>query len=249
MCLLGQPSIQPTPAGKTLVVNPKKCSTARHLWGTQRQETQVRRLSSPPTQPAASHTTLRFISGKRKHDHIFLSALFCPPVLTAPTQTFHRILAQKCALGGSGFCERVVFFFFNLGEELVLVEKQVRVVLVYRPIVLAEQTPSWYAGAVGRGCHPAPVDNIYLSRMFRSMVCVYFTELIPRALLLFVHGSVPKSCPTLETPCTVARQASLSLGILQARILEWVAISFSRRSAQPRNRTQVSCIAGRFFTD
>ena len=116
MCLLGQPSIQPTPAGKTLVVNPKKCSTARHLWGTQRQETQVRRLSSPPTQPAASHTTLRFISGKRKHDHIFLSALFCPPVLTTPTQTFHRILAQKCALGGSGFCERVVFFFLILGK-------------------------------------------------------------------------------------------------------------------------------------
>ena len=37
-------------------------------------------------------------------------------------------------------------------------------------------------------------------------------------------------------------------GILQVRILEWVAISFSRGSSQPRNRTQVSCIAGRFFT-
>ena len=37
--------------------------------------------------------------------------------------------------------------------------------------------------------------------------------------------------------------------ILQARILEWVAISFSRGSFRPRNRNQVSCIAGRFFTD
>ena len=37
-------------------------------------------------------------------------------------------------------------------------------------------------------------------------------------------------------------------GILQARILEWVAFSFSRGSSQPRNRTQVSSIAGRFFT-
>ena len=36
-------------------------------------------------------------------------------------------------------------------------------------------------------------------------------------------------------------------GILQARILEWVAISFSRGSSQPRDRTRVSCIAGRFF--
>ena len=37
-------------------------------------------------------------------------------------------------------------------------------------------------------------------------------------------------------------------GILQARILEWVAILFSRGSAQPEDWTQVSCIAGRFFT-
>ena len=37
-------------------------------------------------------------------------------------------------------------------------------------------------------------------------------------------------------------------GILQARILEWVAFPFSRGSSQPRDWTQVSCIAGRFFT-
>ena len=37
-------------------------------------------------------------------------------------------------------------------------------------------------------------------------------------------------------------------GILQARILEWVAIPFSRGSSQPRDQTLVSCIAGRFFT-
>ena len=37
-------------------------------------------------------------------------------------------------------------------------------------------------------------------------------------------------------------------GFLQAGILEWVAIPFSRRSSQPRDWTQVSCIAGRFFT-
>ena len=37
-------------------------------------------------------------------------------------------------------------------------------------------------------------------------------------------------------------------GILQAKILEWVAISFSRGSSRPRDRTQVSCIADRRFT-
>ena len=38
-------------------------------------------------------------------------------------------------------------------------------------------------------------------------------------------------------------------GILQARILKWVAFPFSRGSSQPRDRTQISCIAGRFFTN
>ena len=37
-------------------------------------------------------------------------------------------------------------------------------------------------------------------------------------------------------------------GILQARILAWVAVPVSRGSSQPRNRTGVSCIAGGFFT-
>ena len=50
------------------------------------------------------------------------------------------------------------------------------------------------------------------------------------------------------TPWTVAHQAPLSMGILQARILEWAAISFSRGSSQPRDQTQVSHIIGRFFT-
>ena len=36
-------------------------------------------------------------------------------------------------------------------------------------------------------------------------------------------------------------------GILQARILEWVAIPFSRGSSRPRNQTWISCIANRFF--
>ena len=36
--------------------------------------------------------------------------------------------------------------------------------------------------------------------------------------------------------------------IFQARLLEWAAISFSRESSQPRDRTQVSCIADRYFT-
>ena len=46
----------------------------------------------------------------------------------------------------------------------------------------------------------------------------------------------------------LACQASLSMGILQARILEWVVIPSSRGSSQPRDWTQISYIVGRFFT-
>ena len=52
------------------------------------------------------------------------------------------------------------------------------------------------------------------------------------------------------TPCTVAHQASLSMGFFMARIQEWVAMPFSRESSPPRHWICVSCFfcfAGRFF--
>ena len=60
-------------------------------------------------------------------------------------------------------------------------------------------------------------------------------------------GLIPRSCPTLVTPWIVAHQAPLFMDF-PGRILEWVVISFSRASSQPRDWTWVSCIAGWFFT-
>ena len=54
---------------------------------------------------------------------------------------------------------------------------------------------------------------------------------------------VAQLCPTLCNPKDYTGH-----GILQARILEWVAFPFPRGSSQPRDRPQVSHIAGRFFT-
>ena len=51
---------------------------------------------------------------------------------------------------------------------------------------------------------------------------------------------VAQSCLTLCNPMTVAHKSPLSMGILQARILEWVVMPSSRGSSQPRDRTQVS---------
>ena len=68
--------------------------------------------------------------------------------------------------------------------------------------------------------------------------------------MLFIHMYKSLSRVRLfETPWTVACSLSGSSvhGILQARVLEWIAISFSSGSSRPRNRTQVSRIAGRRF--
>ena len=61
-------------------------------------------------------------------------------------------------------------------------------------------------------------------------------------------SSVAQLCLTLCDTIDCFPPGSSVYGILQARILEWVAIVFSRGSSQPREQTWVSCIAGRFFT-
>ena len=59
---------------------------------------------------------------------------------------------------------------------------------------------------------------------------------------------VAQSCLTLCDPMDYSLLGFSVHGILQARILDWIAIPFSRGTSQPRDRTLVSCITGRFFT-
>ena len=83
--------------------------------------------------------------------------------------------------------------------------------------------------------------NILLTRNDWQDVCkkVTFIKCLCAVLKLLSHVRL------FVTPWTVALQASLSMGILQARILEWVAMPSSRGSSQPRDRTHISHIAGR----
>ena len=53
---------------------------------------------------------------------------------------------------------------------------------------------------------------------------------------------------TLCNPMDYSASSSSLQGILQTRILEWVAITFSRGSSQPRDQIHISCIEDRFFT-
>ena len=68
-----------------------------------------------------------------------------------------------------------------------------------------------------------------------------------RERCVFVCVLVAQSCLTFCDPTDCSTPGFSVHGILQARILEWVAIPFSRGSSQPRDRTWVSYIVGRFF--
>ena len=85
---------------------------------------------------------------------------------------------------------------------------------------------------------PESLKSLALARGF------FTTSATWEALLLtWSEVNLTQLCPTLCNPMGYA-----VYGILQARILEWVAFPFSRGSSQPRDQTQVSCIAGGFFT-
>ena len=62
------------------------------------------------------------------------------------------------------------------------------------------------------------------------------------------ESEVAQLCPILCDPMDCSLSGSSVHGIFQARVLEWVATAFSRGSSRPRNRTQVSRVAGRHFT-
>ena len=76
-------------------------------------------------------------------------------------------------------------------------------------------------------------------------VCVCVCARV-RARVCMCVFLVVRSCPTLCDPMDYSPLGSSVQGISQA-ILEWVAISSSRGSPQPRDQTCISCIAGRFF--
>ena len=79
------------------------------------------------------------------------------------------------------------------------------------------------------------------------LVLLFLTQIRRLSLAFYLYIVLPL-CLTLCNPMDCGLPGSTIHGILQARILEWVARPFSRGSSQPRNGTQVSHIAGRFFT-
>ena len=110
-----------------------------------------------------------------------------------------------------------------------------------------------------RGCNP------YLTYFTNSLIKRYLFNsywicpqiwscnwrFIPEGWHILEHEGereVAQSCPTLSDPTDCSPPGSSVHGIFQAIVLEWIAISFSRGSSQPRDRNWVSRIVDRRFT-
>ena len=83
--------------------------------------------------------------------------------------------------------------------------------------------------------------SIYLSRYFLNGQKCMMKLINRKVLVIQLH-------PTLCNPMDCSLPGSSVCGILQARILEWVAVFFSKESSQPIDWTWISCIVGGFFT-
>ena len=105
-----------------------------------------------------------------------------------------------------------------------------KVSLYFFPVLLGfiECTKYWF------------IWNLFWCKLWGRIHFTLFPDAAPAVQLL--------SPIWLCNPIDCCPPGSSVHGIFQARILEWVAISFSRGSSRPRDWTQVSCLAGGFFT-
>ena len=128
---------------------------------------------------------------------------------------------MKCSLGISNFLEEISSLSHS-------------VVFLYFFALITEK------GFLISSCYSLELPSLAVFE------CVFF----PVTLLCLLCGHarlVIQSCPTLCDSVDCSPLGSSVHRILQARILEWVAISFSRRSSQPRDQTHISCVS--FFAD
>jgi len=160
---------------------------------------------------------------------------------------------MKCSLGISNFLQEIfslshsvvfLYFFALITEECFLISPFYSLKLcilmgIFFLFSSAFQFSSFHSYLYG-----------LFGKPFCLFVFLFLGDGLDPSLLYNVmkESEVTQSCPTLCNPMDCSPPGSSVHGIVQARVLEWIAISFSRGSSWPRDRTQVSCIAGRHFT-
>ena len=129
---------------------------------------------------------------------------------------------------------------------------------------LPEHTKAESAGFSAGGCHEFPSQALIIACVllkehrqtasdrlcFKSWLSHLASAAQNHSSLVWKKGAsvCAQSCQTLCDPMDCRPAGSSVHGISQARILEWVVISFSRGPSQPRDQTRVSCLAGGCFT-
>ena len=88
--------------------------------------------------------------------------------------------------------------------------------------------------------------SFFLKEDLKELSCMWIIYL--PIFTMKKWSEVAQLCPTLCDPVDCSLPGFSDHGIFQARVLEWVAISFSRGSSWPRDQTRVSRIVGRCFT-
>ena len=139
-----------------------------------------------------------------------------------PCSSVHRILHAKTT--GMGCCLPLQEIFMTQGLNL------------YHLCLL-----HWQADAV-------PLSHQGIPSRYALMLLILLDLFVQRIRVCAVLCLVAQLCLSLCNPMDYSPPGSLVLGILQERILQWVVMPSSRGSSQPRDRTQVSPIAGIFFT-
>ena len=137
--------------------------------------------------------------------------------------------------------ELCAILFLFIHPQLIAVSRNIRYIYcLFMVRVWKKIAPNIYIYALGN----TVVKIIWSSKWQFCLYFKNFTLYILRRNLCCCVCLVTQSC---LTPCTIAHQAPLPMKILQARILEWVAMPSCQGSSKPKN-FQVSHIEGKFFT-
>ena len=108
---------------------------------------------------------------------------------------------------------------------------------------IVKQREAWRAAV-----HRVTKSQTQLSNWTTTLILFLLPDDIT-VVCVCVHAKSLHSCPALWDTTDCSLPGSSVHGTFQARILQWIAISFSRGSSWPRNRTGISCIASGFLTN
>ena len=156
------------------------------------------------------------------------------------------------SMGGIWWPEKCAYFLLRHRDGEVTFSDMVRTWVHVSGLPLH----TWHPGFLGvmltsSTRHPALTEGSQsdLPRtVMRMFICICWVLRASRVVLVVKKVLIAQSCPALCDRMDYRLPGSSVHEILQARILEWVAMPSSRWSSRPRDRTQVSCIADRLFT-